>query len=397
MKDLLFLAQRCPYPPNKGDKITTWNLLKYLSARYRVHLGTYIDDPHDWQYADVLRQQCQSVYLANLNPTYCKFKSLTGLLTGEALSVSFYRHSAMQAWVNNKLATGVERVFVYSSAMARYVLNTTGPVRIMDFADIDSDKWRQYAEVARWPMSWIYRREGSKLLQWERNIARKFDHSLFISEAEADDFRKLAPESAGKIAALSNGVDSNYFSPDRDYPNPYPLESPQLVFTGAMDYRPNIDAVVWFAREVLPLIRQHHSNAGFCIVGNRPAAEVQDLSSIPGVLVTGRVEDVRPYLAHAAAVVAPLRIARGIQNKVLEGMAMAKTVVCSPQGLEGITADVGQELLVAEGAAAFADSCQQVMAGLDLGQTARKRVLNDYDWDACLSKLAGLIEAQHHA
>lgn len=395
--DLLFLAQRCPYPPNKGDKITTWNLLKFLARRYRVHLGTYIDDPHDWQYVPVLREQCASVYVAGLNPNVCKFKSLAGLLTGDALSVEFYRHAGMQSWVDGVMRQGVDRVFVYSSAMARYVLDAgPGRIRIMDFADIDSDKWRQYAKVAGWPMSWIYRRESVRLLAWERRIARDFDHSLFISEAEAKDFRSMAPEAAAKVSALSNGVDSDYFSPSADFANPYPGTSPQMVFTGAMDYRPNIDAVVWFAREALPLIRATRPDAGFCIVGSRPAAEVQSLTQIAGVTVTGRVEDVRPYIAHAAAVVAPLRIARGIQNKVLEGMAMAKTVVCSPQGLEGIHAEVGSEVLLAEDAAAFARECLRAIEGLDLGHAARQRVLSSYDWDACLAKLDALLEPHAH-
>ncbi len=392
MKELLFLAQRCPYPPNKGDKIVSWNLLKFLTERYRVHLGTFIDDPYDWQYAQVLRDRCASVYLAPLHPGYCKVKALSGLMTGDALSVAFYRHAGMQAWVDRQLEGGVPLVFVFSSAMARFVTRARDRVRIMDFADIDSDKWRQYAAVARWPMSWVYRRESVRLLEWERRIAAEFDHSLFVTEAEAVDFRSMAPESAHKVSELSIGVDAVYFAPDSDRPNPHPPGRRTIVFTGAMDYRPNVDAVVWFAREVLPLIRQECPEAGFCIVGVRPAAEVQALAGMDGITVTGRVEDVRPYLEYADLVVAPMRIARGIQSKVIEAMAMAKTVVCTPQAYEGITADVGKELLVAEGPGAFAAACLRVMDGLDLGAAARARVLADFDWGARLAKLGTLLE-----
>lgn len=398
MKDLLLLVQRCPYPPNKGDKIASWHLLKYLAARYAVHLGTYIDDPHDWQYADVLRQHCASTYLAGLRPGVSKVKSLAGFITGEPLSVAYYRHAGMQGWVDERLAQGVGRIVVFSSAMARYVMRATGPIRVMDFVDIDSDKWLQYARASRWPMSWVYRREGRRLLKWERRIAAGFDASLFVTEDEAADFRRLAPESAARVGVLSNGVDAEYFSPAGDYPDPHPPGGQQIVFTGAMDYRPNIDAVTWFTREALPLIRRQRPDTGFCIVGSRPSPEVRALEQLPGVRVTGRVDDVRPYLAHAAVVVAPLRMARGIQNKVIEGMAMARTVVCSPQGHAGIGAVDGEELLVADGPGAFAEACLRVLEGLDLGPAARRRVLADYDWDARLARLDALLaDAAHQA
>ena len=386
--DLLFLPQRCPYPPNKGDKIATWHILKFLIARYNVHLGTFIDDPGDWQYADFLRGQCASVHLEGLDPRTAKIKSLSGFLTGEALSVAYYRHPGMQRWVNERLAAGVKKVFVFSSAMARFVTHAQGCVRIMDFCDLDSDKWRQYAQTSAWPMSWVYAREARTLLAWERKIAASFDHSLFISETEAADFKALAPESAHKVGVLSNGVDADYFSPTAVADQPQgERASPQLVFTGAMDYRPNIDAVVWFAKEVFPLIQQQQPDAGFTIVGSKPAAEVQALDQHPGITVTGRVEDVRPYLMQAACVVAPLRIARGIQNKVLEGMAMAKTVVCSPQALEGIEAKPGEEVLLADTPQAFATACMHAINGLNIGAAARQRVLATYDWDARLAKI----------
>lgn len=391
MNDLLLLVQRCPYPPNKGDKIASWHLLKYLASRYSVHLGAYIDDPHDWQYAELLRQRCASAYLADLRPAWGKARSVAGLFTGEALSVAYYRHAGMQRWVDARLADGVRRIVVFSSAMARYVMHAHDRIRVMDFVDLDSDKWLQYARATHWPMSWVYRREGRRLLEWERRIAAEFNHSLFVTDEEAADFRRLAPESARKVGVLSNGVDANYFTPEGDYPDPHPPGVRQIVFTGAMDYRPNIDAVLWFAREALPLIRRQRPDIGFTIVGSRPAPEVRTLAQLAGVQVTGRVDDVRPYLAHAAVVVAPLRIARGIQNKVIEGMAMARTVVCSPQGHAGIGAIPGEEVLVADGPQDFSASCLRVLDGLDLGAAARRRVLADYDWDARLAVLDGLL------
>lgn len=388
MNDLLFLAQRCPYPPNKGDKITTWNILLHLRRSHRVHLGCFIDDPDDWRYEPVLREHCASVMLRPISRATGLARSLRGLLAGEALSVAYYRDQPMLEWAHQLMGSGVRQAFVYSGAMARFTLDRSDIVRGMHFADIDSDKWRQYAEVSRWPLSWVYRREARTLLAWERRVAAAFDISWFVSDAESADFRRMAPECAGRVGTLSNGVDGDYFSPDRVYPNPYPDAVPRVVFTGAMDYRPNVDAVCWFAAEVLPLLRQQLGDARFVIVGSRPSSEVQALASDPAVQVTGRVEDVRPYMAHAAVIVAPLRIARGIQNKVLEGMAMGRTVVCSPQGLEGIEAEPERDLLVATEPQAFADACALVVRGeVDLGREARRCMLARYDWRACLSVL----------
>jgi sugar transferase (PEP-CTERM/EpsH1 system associated) len=262
----------------------------------------------------------------------------------------------------------------------------------MDFVDIDSDKWRQYAKTKSWPTSWLYRREGERLLAWERKVAAAFTASLFVSETEAADFRALAPESAARVGHYNNGVDADYFSPDRDYANPYPADATAIAFTGAMDYWPNIDAVTWYAREVLPGLRAARPELLFAIVGSNPTPQVRELAALPGVLVSGRVADVRPWLAHARVVVAPLRIARGIQNKVLEGMAMARNLVATPQALEGIHARVGEEVRRAVDAVELARETLAALDGPDLGAAARARVMNDFTWDRALARVDPLLE-----
>lgn len=389
-RNLLFLSHRIPYPPDKGDKIRSWHLLQHLARQWQVHLGAFVDDLDDWRHAPVLERICADVKLQRIEPKSRKLRSLTGLLTGEALSLPYYRDDELAAWVDAKLAAGIDAIVVYSSTMAQFVMQPDATRRIMDFVDIDSDKWLQYAETKTWPMSWIYRRESRCLLDWERKVAQRFDASLFVSDNEATDFRKLAPESADKIGYFNNGVDAEYFSPEVEYSMPHPAGTRALVFTGAMDYWPNIDAVTWFAREVLPLVRQQFPDTVFYIVGSNPSPEVRALES-EAVIVTGRVEDVRPYLAHAAAVVAPLRIARGIQNKVLEAMAMAKTIVSSPQALEGIAARLDTEILRADTPTTFAAAVGQVLQGFDCGQAARSRVVNDYSWAASLSRVDSLL------
>ncbi len=395
--ELLFLAHRIPYPPDKGDKIRSYHLLRHLSRRYRVHLGAFVDDPEDWRHAEALRSLCASVHLVGLKPTLAKLRALRGLLTGEPLSLAFYRHGGMQAWVRQRLEAGVRRIVCYSSAVAQFVIDMPGTRRVMDFVDMDSDKWRQYARTRAWPLSWLYWREATRLLDWERRVAATFDASVFVSAQEAADFCRAAPECAPRIGWYANGVDADYFSPERPYDNPYPPGAEALIFTGAMDYWPNVDAVTWFAREVFPAIRAQRPAAVFYVVGSRPSAEVQALARAAGIVVTGRVPDVRPYLAHAAVAVAPLRIARGIQNKVLEAMAMARTVVVSPQALEGIDALPGEEVLLADGAAAFRQAVLLALQGRDLGPAARQRVLQDYTWGACLAGIEALMEAEHTA
>lgn len=405
MEHLLYLVHRIPYPPNKGDKIRSYHLLKYLSTRYHVHLGTFIDDPDDWQYVDTVKALCASSHFAALNPRTARIKSLTGLLNGRPLSLDYYRDQGLGAWVKSTLSQHpVERILVFSSAMAQYAMQAEKTRRVIDFVDIDSDKWRQYAENKAWPMSWVYSRESRELLRYEREVAATFHASLFVSQAEADLFRKLAPEVANKVGHFCNGVDTDYFSPDRHYPNPYADNTRAIVFTGAMDYWPNVDAVEWFAREMLPSILLAHPEAVFYIVGARPTPQVAALAQLPSVKVTGAVPDIRPYVAHASVAVAPLRIARGIQNKVLEAMAMAKTTVVSPDALEGIAAEPGRDLLLAKSAEEFTSVVNNVLSGSqqELCTAARARVITGYGWESHLNNVQQLLNgpgagAQYHS
>lgn len=395
MEPLLFLAHRIPYPPNKGDKIRSWHLLAHLARRYQVHLGCFVDDPDDWQYTDKVREVCADAHFAALHPARARIRSLGALAAGRALTQDYYRNAGLQAWADAfKARHPRARVLVFSSAMAQYAQDMQSARRVIDFVDIDSDKWLQYAGSKPWPMSWLYRREGRALLRYERQVAQEFDAALFVSQAEASLFQKLAPESAARTSYFNNGVDTDYFSPGHVFDNPYPAGAQPIVFTGAMDYWPNVDAVQWFAREVFPAVRQRHPEARFAIVGSRPSAEVRALASQPGILVTGTVPDVRPYLAHAAIAVAPLRIARGIQNKVLEAMAMAKTVVVSPQALEGIAARPGQDLVLAEDAAHCIAAIQGQLELPDprLGAAARLKVESSYGWKANLARVDALLE-----
>ena len=384
MEDILYLVHRIPYPPNKGDKIRSFHLLKHLAQSYKVHVGAFVDDPDDWRYAEALAQLAGGeIKLLPLNSRMATLKSALGLLTGEPLTLRYYHDARMQHWVDELLARQpISRALVYSSSMAPYLMKHPQLHRIIDFVDIDSDKWRQYAEKKPWPMNWVYRREARALFDYEQRVTREFAAAAFVSEVEAALFKRLAPDCADKVFGFSNGVDTEHFSPAHPFPSPYIAGEQVLVFTGAMDYWANVDAVTWFAQAVFPAVLHTHPGVRFYIVGARPTPQVQALARQNGVVVTGTVPDTRPYIAHAALAVAPLRIARGIQNKVLEAMAMGKATVVSTQALEGIDAVPGKEVLLAPDAESFARHIHTVLAtpATDLGAAARMRVVSDYSW-----------------
>ncbi len=394
MQDLLYLSHRVPYPPDKGDKIRAWNMFRHLARTHRIHLGCFIDDPADWVHLEELRGLCADVACFPLHRRTGQVKALLRVRRGQPLSLGYFHDRRLARWVATKLADpAIERVFVFSSAMAPYAMQAPARVRVLDMVDVDSTKWTTYAQQARLPMRWVWAREGRTLLAYERHAAAKFDFSLFVSEHEWQHFVTLAPETVTRSGWIENGVDLTHFSAATTLPAPFEPNGSDLVFTGRMDYRPNVDAVQWFAQAVMPALRQRRPAARFWIVGSAPSREVTDLAALAGVQVTGRVPDTRPYLAHADVVVAPLRIARGIQNKVLEAMAMGRPVVATPEAFEGVRARPGQDILLASG---LDETVQRILEVLDghhptLGAAGRQAVEQAHQWSATLRPLDRLF------
>ena len=397
MANILYLVHRLPYPPNKGDKVRSYHLLKHLAARHRVFLGTFVDDPDDLKHIDSVRRFCTGLHVARLHPGAAKLRSLAALLTGTPLTLRYYHDAELQQWVDSTCEyEKIDAAVIFSSAMAQYVASRSHLSTLVDFVDVDSAKWTQYAPGHRWPMSWLYRREGRRLLAYERKIAARAARAFFVTPAEVALFAQQAPECATHVDSIGNGVDADFFSPGIDYASPYAPGEIPIVFTGAMDYLPNIDAVRWFATEMLPDLRQRRPATRFYIVGRSPTAEVLALAG-DNVVVTGTVPDVRPYLAHAAIVVAPLRIARGIQNKILEAMAMARPVIASAECAAAVDANFGQELLTASTPLQFIDEIDSLLGDTErserIGKAARQRVLDRYSWDAHLSRIDSYLTA----
>jgi len=404
MANLLYLVHRLPFPPNKGDKVRSYHLLKHLTARHRVFLGTFVDDPEDEAYIDTVRKMCPDLHVVRLYPRVAKLRSLSALLSQQPLSLRYYQDAGLQGWVNQTLAkNSIDATVIFSSVMAQYVQalpGVTRPPMLVDFVDVDSVKWMQYATNHRWPLSWLYRREGERLCEFERAVAARSAKSFFVTENEAALFQKMAPECCDAVVAMSNGVDTDYFSPDPTRPSPFagPLAQPEqipVVFTGAMDYWPNVDAVTWFARDILPRLRQLWPAVCFYIVGRSPPPAVLSLAS-DSVVVTGTVPDVRPYLQHAALVVAPLRVARGLQNKILEAMAMGRPVVASRSCAQAIKAR-SEELVCASGVNGFVREMDALLKtttrAAAMGRAARLRVLESYSWTAHLGGIDRYLDA----
>ncbi len=391
MANLLFLPHRMPYPPNKGDKVRSFHLLQHLAARHRVFVGTFIDDPDDAQHLPALRAMCAGLHAEPLHQRRARLGSLVGLATGRPLTLHYYRSATLARWVADTVAREkIDGIVVFSSSMAQYAALHPRLPLLVDFVDVDSAKWADYAPRHRWPMSWLYALEGRRLLAYERHVAQQARHCFFATDKEAELFRSLAPECGNRVEGMSNGVDAAFFAPDPKRVSPFLATETPLVFTGAMDYWPNIDAVGWFAAAVLPGLRQQRPGLRLHIVGRSPTAAVRALAG-EAVNVTGTVGDVRPYLQHAAAVVAPLRLARGIQNKILEAMAMERPVVAASACVEALQAEAGAELLPAHDAQDYVRTIGGLLASPDraaaIGLAGRRRVLQNYAWAAHLQRL----------
>ncbi len=389
--EILFLCHRIPYPPDKGDKIRSYHELVRLARRHSVTLGTFIDDPEDWQHVDAVREMCRDLHVEGLSKTAALARGALWLGTGRALSLGYFRTRGMAAWVRETTrARRFDAVFAFSSSMGTYALEAeTDGVRVMDLVDLDSEKWDQYALKASAPRRWLYAMEAKRMRAFERRVLESFDHSIVCTEAELETLEKRG--FGNRASAIANGVEPDRFSYDAPSDR-----GPVVVFTGAMDYKPNVDGVVHFVRDILPRIRAEQADVEFRIVGRRPAPAVVELGEEEGVVVTGAVDEIAPELHRGAVAVAPLRIARGVQNKVLEAMCCGTPVVSTSIAFEGIDADPGEHAVIADDPEAFAKAVLELMADaprrVAMASAARRVIEERYSWDRSVDA----IEAQFH-
>ena len=382
--NILFLSQRVPYPPNRGDKITTWRLIERMRRAHRVRIAAFAHDEGDEKAAAELR--AKGFEVATFPPTP-RWRALPLLLGSQPLTLGVYGSRALAAEVDGCIG-GMDLAYAYSSSMGAFFLRHELP-RVMHFAELDSDKWRQYAGRTHFPLSWVYRREWRTLRAFETELARAVDACVFCTPLEQQVFEQAIPGVPSLV--MRNGVDLVHYRPSETLPEPG-----LLVFVGVMDYYPNVEGIAWFCRAILPEVQRRVPGARLAIVGSQPTREVLELARLPGVEVTGFVDDPRTYLSRAAVSVAPLRIARGIQNKVLEAMAMGLSVVGTQSATQGVDGRPGRDYLVAE----TAEEQVEAVCGLlraperarELGRAARAFVEANYDWEACLQPLDSILQ-----
>lgn len=387
---ILCLAHRFPYPPNRGDRVRTYQVLRYLAQRADVDLATLADEPPAASHLEELRSLCRNLAVEPIGRRRW-LNAMMSVSSGQSASEGLFLSAALRRTVRTwTTSITYDAAFVVCSGMAPYLASfQRRPQRIViDLVDVDSQKWLDYAVAARRPSKWLFALEGRRLRRAERELARQVDAVTLVSEAEALLFRAVCPND--RTHAIANGVDLDYFSPTTAAETPN-----SLVFVGALDYRANVLGVRWFAQHVWPELRRRQPDATFSIVGRNPTSEIRQLALRPGVSVLADVPDVRPSIRTANLAIAPLLVARGIQNKVLEAMAMAKPVVVSPQALEGIDASPGVHLAVAadptEWVARILDFWRDAQLRQATGRAAREFVEQSHCWSARLTPLSSLL------
>ncbi len=397
MGDILFLAHRVPFPPNRGDKIRAHHLLKKLARIAPVHVGCFAESDEDRAGAKELTA------ISNTNRIVDRTKPLVlagveALASQRPVSLTAFHSPSLKKWVRDTITKyPVSTIVIFSGQMGQYVPDDFDGRVVIDLCDVDSAKFENYASAGQ--RVWLNAREGRLLAREEERLARRADATILISENEADLFtsRLQAPDLAD-VRVIGNGIDAGFFNPSVSEPQAEIAKrtGPHFVFTGQMDYPPNEAAVCWAARDLLPVLRQTLPDAQFHVVGRNPTSKVRALGEVADVTIWGEVPDVRPFIASADCVLAPLLIARGVQNKVLEAMAMAKPVVLTPQSATGIDAVDGEHWLLCEAEpTAMAQRITALLADNDaaseMGSAARNFVLNHHDWSAMLSSLEELV------
>jgi polysaccharide biosynthesis protein PslH len=395
MREILFLAHRMPFPPNRGDKIRSHHLLRALAALAPVHVGCFGETAEDMAAEGALADLARTCCLIGQGKSLAR-AGVEAIASGRPVSLTAFRSTRLRNWVQLTLAARpIDTVFVFSGQMGQYVPDDFRGRVVIDLCDVDSAKFDAYAQGHRGPRATLYRREARLLAREEDRLARRADATLLVTEQEATLLRSRLTGPAN-VLALGNGIDTALFDPARTAPHPtLAAPGPHLVFTGQMDYPPNIAAVERVAERLLPAIRARHPEARFHVVGRAPAPQVRGLERHDGVIVWGEVPDVRPFLAAADLVLAPLAIARGVQNKVLEAMAMARPVVLSAEAATGIAASDARHFAVGRDDAQLIERVLELLAdparASAMGAAARRFVVEQQGWDAMLAPLAGLV------
>ena len=394
--NVLVISHRIPYPANKGEKIRTFNQIKYLAELgHDIHVVSPIEENEELIFAQQLAEY-ENISVTIERLSLKPLRLFKGLLLGESLSVANFYSAKLQQKINRLIQQKpFDFILCSSSAVAKYIYQSNcdiGAKLLMDFMDLDSDKWQQYADKSSNPMRWVYQREAEKLSQYENTIQEKFHACFFIADTEVTLFKKHNPK-ANNVFSLGNGLNTQEFYPANIAPK---NENPVFIFTGVMDYKPNVDAVIWFVEKCWQELLLTFPSARFIIAGMNPNADIQKLSAIKGVEVTGFVDEILPYYHQADYFIAPFRLARGVQNKVLQAFACGLPVISTPMGAEGINCHDHQEILLANTPAEFIEKIllleENTQLKRKISDAALSLISNEYSWPGKLQPLQDLIE-----
>lgn len=388
---ILLVCHRFPYPPKRGGKIRPFHMTKHWTELgHQVTVASLVRSEEEAEEGRGLEAIAHEVLMERVRDPVATLRMVRRLPSKVPSSMGYFYSPRLAERIREKLSTTkYDLIFVYCSSVAQYVEHVTSVPKILDFGDMDSQKWLSYGTFKRFPLSMGYFIEGLKLQFEEARLARAFDCCLATTAAE---IRTLEGYLTGcDTGWYANGVDAERFAP-----SDAPYDPDMICFIGRMDYYPNQKAMIDFCRDVLPLVQKARPSAKLTIVGAEPSKEVRALERHRGVTVTGSVPEVQPYVHQAALTVAPLTIARGTQNKILESLAMGVPVVCSGLAAGGVDAVPEEHLLVADRPEAYADQILRLLQDPDarrrFAEAGRARVLTHHDWNRSMEKLDGIIE-----
>ncbi len=396
---LLFLTHRVPYPPDRGDRIRSYNMLKALAGRFDVSVACVTEEGVSRDQLEEMKRLSVRFAWANMGKVKKAWRAGMGVVRGKAITPSVFYDVELASVVKSWHAgERFDAVVSFCSGMTGYAEDVLvmsdereKPIYHLDLVDVDSAKWASYAEDVRGWKRWLYGREAKLLQEVERGVGA--DYVSVVSDRELEVYSALRRngDGGGKSMIVGNGVDLDYFMPRLDYG----AEVKDIVFVGVLDYKPNVEGVVWFANQVMGQLREIDSEVRFKVVGKDACAEVLGVDGVNGTEVVGAVDDVRPYIWGSAVVVAPLALARGVQNKVLEAMSCGRTVVCSPAAAAGVDAMVGRDLFTAKNAGEYVKLISRLLkypeAREVVGQAARRRMEERYGWRAAMQPLVELL------
>ena len=401
--NILIISQRVPYPPNKGEKIRTYFQMDHLLTKgHQVSICTPAHNHEDVQSIESLNTTKNiPIIFEKMGRSFPRL--IMGLMSFKALSVSNFYSTRLQRKLDQLIKQhDFDVILCTSSSMAEYIFksdkikshsvtNQTAML-LMDFMDLDSDKWKQYSTSTSWPMNWVYAREARLLARFEHKIQQTFDHCFFISQNEVDLFHERIGLTQN-VHVLGNGIDTDSFYPSEKKPENI---DPVFIFTGVMDYKPNVDAVLWFMEHTWDLIREKYPQARFIIAGMNPSQVIQNLSRTPGIEVTGFVDDILPFYHQSDYFVAPFTIARGVQNKILQAFACGLPVIASSMGAEGIEYKDGEHIIIAEKASEYLSAIDKLesdpLLKTDIKDKALKLIHDQYSWDGKLKVLDSFLD-----